>query len=111
MECLEKVQFILSCFMLLNAVDALKMQRIVPDTPSYLQPSADISYARIGDRGAEAFAAALAVSPAIKELSLRDNRLGLEGLTHILKSLLVRMGFTAAMDLFRAETPTVTSEV
>ena len=67
-----------------------------------MQPTADISYARIGDRGAEAFASALSVSPIITKLSLKDNRLGLEGLTCVLQSLLARMQCTAGKELVRA---------
>ena len=87
------------------------MPRNATNTILDLQPTADISYARIGDRGAEAFASALSVSPIITKLSLRDNRLGLDGLTHILQSLLSRMQFTAAKDLLHAEDPPMASQV
>lgn len=66
-----------------------------------MQANADISHARIGDRGAEAFASALSVSPIITKISLKDNRLSLEGLTYILQSLLARMQCRGGKELLK----------
>jgi hypothetical protein len=66
-----------------------------------MQDTADVSFAKLGDRGAEAFATALAVNPYCKSLSIKDNHLHPSGFTAILKSVLNRFNVPLAAEMLQ----------
>lgn len=73
-----------------------------------IQERADLSYARLGDRGVEALSYALAVNRIVRSICLKHCHLSGVGIKHLLQSLLLRMNAEGAKE--RLESATVDSD-